>query len=215
MPIDPTRILYQDDALLAVHKRSGELVVKGAGKLQKLPLLDYLKKEYPGLQTLHRLDFDTSGVVVFARSKPVATALKTSLQQWQKTYCTLVAGRVQQETGTITFPLPARNRREKVPAISHYRVLKKFANTTYLEVTITTGRHHQIRRHLQMISHPLVLDSMYGDQRFNRDFTKAYRFRKFFLHAQSVVLPHPVTSEDLTIEAALPSVFKKILTMLG
>ena len=69
MPLDPTRILFQDQHLLAVNKLSGELVVAGKGKVEKLPLLDFLKKDFPGLRAVHRLDFETSGVVLFARTK--------------------------------------------------------------------------------------------------------------------------------------------------
>src|SRR3989338_8998204 len=108
MSISSDRILYLDDALLAVNKRSGELVVRGAGEVGKLPLLDFLKKDYPGLQTLHRLDFETSGVVLFARNSAVAKqVLASKFDGWKKIYGLLVMGRVKKR-GVIDMPLSAR-----------------------------------------------------------------------------------------------------------
>src|SRR3989338_5523593 len=161
MRIDPRRILYDDEHLLAVNKLSGELVVKGAGEVGKLPLLDFLKKDYPGLQTLHRLDFETSGVVLFARNKKVAAFVKESkFAGWKKVYQTLVVGRPR-ERGEIRLKVPARDGRELVDALTTYHVLKTVGDISYIECEIGTGRHHQIRRHFANIGHPLVLDDVY------------------------------------------------------
>lgn len=216
MSISRDRILYKDDAMLAVNKLTGELVVKGAGNVQKLPLLDFLKKEYPGLHPLNRLDFETSGIVLFARNKKIlADVLSGKFRGWKKTYRTLVAGRIAQEHGQITFPLPARIKGEgNVPAITRYQVLERFVNSSYVEVGIETGRHHQIRRHFAMIKHPLVLDQVYGNEKFNRTFTKEFGFRRFFLHAWKVTFPHPVTGKEIMVEASMPKVFQDVLTKL-
>ena len=233
MSIHKERILYEDDHLLAVNKLSGELVVKGAGEVGKLPLLDFLKKDYPGLQTLHRLDFETSGVVLFARSKKVAAAIKESkFAGWKKMYRTLVVGRPR-ERGEIRIPLPVRSRtpfvsraswfdrahhdtkgvrEELVDALTTYRVLKTLGDICFVECDIGTGRHHQIRRHFAGIGHPLLLDDVYGDKVFNRRFTKASRYRKFFLHASTLSLPHPVTGKNIHIEAPLPRAFEEVVS---
>src|SRR3989338_10725232 len=109
MGIDPRRILYSDEHLLAVNKLSGELVVRGKGAVGKLPLLDFLRRQYPGLRAVHRLDFETSGVVVLARTRAVLQSiLNKKFDQWEKVYVTLVAGRLQRE-GVIRFALPARS----------------------------------------------------------------------------------------------------------
>ena len=210
--IDRRRILFSDDSLLAVNKLSGELVVAGAGKSDKLSLLDFLRKDYPGLKPLHRLDFETSGVVIFARTKKVAEAVLTSkFNGWKKTYVTLVAGRMPRPSGVIRTPLPARGE-GVVPAETVYRVLEVFANSCLVEADIETGRHHQIRRHFESIGHPLLLDEEYGNKAINRVFTREFHLRRLFLHAVSVLLPHPVTGERMKFTAPVPDDMRRWLT---
>lgn len=217
MPISRDRILYCDDAILAVNKISGELVVKGSGKVQRLPLLDFLKKEYPGIHPLNRLDFETSGIVLFARNKKVlADCLVSKFRGWKKTYRTLIAGRMDRNKGEIKIPLPARNKSEgNIPATTRYRVIARFANTSDMEVEIETGRQHQIRRHFSLIKYPLVMDDVYGNEKFNRMFCRNTGFRRFFLHAWKVSFPHPATGAILTIEAPLPRPFMEVLKELN
>lgn len=216
MPISRDRILYCDDFILAVNKLSGELVVKGSGKVQKLPLYDFLRKEYPGIHPLNRLDFETSGIVLFARNKKVlADVLESRFTGWKKIYRTIVMGRIDRDQSQITIPLPSRIKtEEKIPAVTRYRVLHRFANCTEVEAEIETGRHHQIRRHFQLIKHPLVLDEIYGDKRFNRKFAQQMKYRRFFLHAWKVVFPHPVTGKEISIEAPMPRPFEEVLKKL-
>lgn len=222
--MDPKRILYCDEHLLGVNKLSGELVVKGAGEVGKLPLLDFLKKDYPGLQTLHRLDFETSGVVLFARNKKVAATVKESkFSGWKKVYRTLIVGRPK-ISGIIEIPLSVRNQHKchgekniargdtKVPAVTRYKVLKFLGDISYVECEIEMGRHHQIRSHFAMIGHPIILDDVYGDRKFNQRCTRATGYRRFFLHAYSLDLPHPVTGEKIYIEAPLPRAFEEVLS---
>ncbi|MDD4287603.1 MAG: RluA family pseudouridine synthase [Candidatus Peribacteraceae bacterium] len=214
MSLSSFRLLFKDDSLLAVNKLSGELVVAGAGTSEKLSLLDFLRKEYPGLKPLHRLDFETSGVVVFARTKQVAEAVVTSkFNGWKKTYLTLVSGRMPRQEGVIRTPLPARGK-GVIPALTTYRVLGVFANSCLVEADIETGRHHQIRRHFASIGHPLLLDEEYGNKGINRVFTREFHLRRFFLHAAKLSFPHPVTGKTLTIEAPLPRVFEGVLKQL-
>ena len=212
MAINPGRILHVDDALLAVHKLSGELVVRGKGPIEKLPLLDFLRKDYPGVRPLHRLDFETSGVVVFSRRKDVlASVVESKFAGWTKVYRAILMGDVQRREGEISTPLPSRETKELVPAHTRYKVLERLHNATYVEAVIEKGRHHQLRRHFASIGHALALDTVYGNDKFNRSFTRKYRFKRFFLHAYSVTLPHPLTGERLTITAPMPSVFEEAL----
>jgi RluA family pseudouridine synthase len=214
MPIAPDRILYEDEHLLAVNKLSGELVVKGAGAVHKLPLYDFILKDYPGLKVLHRLDFETSGIVLFAKSKDVeAKVLNTKFEQWNKTYQTLVMGRINRPSGAIRKKLPARGR-GVVDAETLYTVLDVFANSTFLEAVITTGRFHQIRKHFAGIEHPLVLDKEYGHPKFNQLFKQELGYNKFFLHAIKLEFPHPVTGKDMVIEAPLPKAFAGLIKKL-
>lgn len=214
MSISSDRILYEDDHLLAVNKLGGELVVKGKGKVQKLPLFDFIKEDYPGLRVVHRLDFDTSGVVLFAKDKNTeAKILNNKFEQWEKHYVTLVMGRIERKSGAIRKKLPARGK-GFVEAETLYTVLDRFANSTYLECVITTGRHHQIRRHFAGINHPLVLDKEYGHGKFNQLFRQELGFSKMFLHAKTLRFPHPVTGEQVTIEAPLPKPFAACIKLL-
>ena len=212
--ISADRILYEDDHLLAVNKRSGELVVRGRGAVGKLPLLDLLRQHYPGLRAVHRLDFDTSGVLLFARTQQVAQRIKEQhFLGWEKAYRTLVAGCIARDTGVIRAPLPARTGGE-VSALTRYRVLARFAVGTYIEAVIETGRQHQIRRHFASIGHPLLLDHLYGDHRLNAMFTRTFGYHRFFLHASSLAFLHPITGERVRVEAAMPRVFEQVLAAL-
>jgi 23S rRNA pseudouridine1911/1915/1917 synthase len=118
---------------------------------------------------------------------------------------------MKNKVGTINWKLPARTREELVEAVSHYRVIELFPHATFVEVDIDTGRKHQIRQHLKHIGHPLLLDPLYGDPRLDRAFKKHHKFRRFFLHASKLVFPHPVTGKTLTVTAALPQAFERVL----
>lgn len=214
MSISHDRILYEDEHLLAVSKLPGELVVKGKGQVGKLPLFDFLKADYPGLRVLHRLDFDTSGVVLFAKTKEAeASVLNKKFDQWEKIYTTLVMGRIFKKSGAIRTKLPARGR-GFVPAETLYTVKAVYGNSTLIECSITTGRHHQIRRHFASINHPLVLDKEYGHPKFNQLFRQELGFSKMLLHASRLSLPHPITRKMVTIEAPLPKPFAACIKTL-
>lgn len=214
MPIARDRILFEDEHLLAVNKLSRELVVAGAGKMEKLPLLDFLKKDHPGLQTIHRLDFETSGVVVFAKTRAVLSSiLDTNFAGWEKKYQAIVAGGLSGK-GEIDLKLPSRETKEQIEAKTLYRVIKAYKGATHVEATIVSGKHHQIRRHFAMIKHPLILDDEYGDVKTNRDLSKRLKFSHFFLHASSVTFPHPVSGEVVHIDAPLPGAFTAVLKKL-
>ncbi len=212
---DASRILFQDDHLLLANKRAGELTVAGAGKMQKLPLLNHLEKEFGKLEALNRLDFETSGVVAFAKTNAAAEAVKNSKHKgWKKTYLALVDGIPLKSEGTISKPLPARSDGTLVPAETRYRVKEAFGGCSLLEVSIATGRMHQIRQHLNMVGHPLLLDSEYGDADTNRAFGKDSGYHRFFLHSWKLSLPHPVTGQPVDVEAPLPKPFEAVLKWL-
>lgn len=212
MPIDTHRILFEDDWFLAVTKLSGELVVKGKGKVDRLPLLDYLRKQYPTLHALHRLDFETSGVTVFTKTKGILeTVLDTKFMGWKKKYFALVLGTPKRRSGLIELALPSRTDGEKVPATTHYSVDESFIDVSLVACEIESGKRHQIRRHLSMIGHPLILDSLYGNEKANRAFAKFLKMNRFFLHASSVSFTHPVTEKAVFVESSLPMTFERVL----
>lgn len=214
MSINPRRILFEDEHLLAINKLPRELVVKGQGKVEKLPLLDFLRAEYPNLKPVHRLDYETSGIVLFAKDpKALQVFIETNFADVQKYYQALVAGRPTKE-GVIQKPLPSRGG-SMVEATTEYEVLRFFANSAYVEAKMHTGRYHQIRRHFAKIGHPLLLDQEYGLEKYNKVFYREFGYRYFFLHASRLVFIHPITNEMLDIKASLPSQFKKIIDILS
>jgi len=215
MSIDANRILYNDQWLLAVTKLGGELVVKGKGKIQRLPLLDFLRKDYPGLSPIHRLDYETSGVVLFAKTKnTLKTIVESKFAGWKKTYLAIVTGVPRQKSGDIRIPLPARSGTGNVECLSHYKILEVFRGCSLLEVSFERGQKHQIRRHLSMIGHPLILDELYGDEKINRRFMKFLKMQRFFLHASTVEFPHPVQGTLLTVSSEPPHSFTSVLKKL-
>lgn len=215
MPIDKGRILYEDQWLLAVTKLSGELVVKGRGKIQKLPLLDFLRKDYPTLAPIHRLDYETSGIVVFAKTKKtLQTILESKFAGWKKTYLAIVAGSPHRNIGDVDIPLPARSGTGNVPALTHYTVKDRFRGCSLVEVSFERGQKHQIRRHMSMIGNPLILDDVYGDDKPNKVFGKFLKMKRFFLHASRVEFVHPVTAKQIVIESPMPHTFIAVLKKL-
>lgn len=219
MSIAPDRILFEDEHLLIVNKLAGELVVAGGkdeGRSEsKLPLFDFLRKDYPGLRVLHRLDFGTSGILVFARSAEAAAKVRDGkFQGWQKRYCALVAGKMVRRVGVIEKPLRARTHEGLVPAMTRYRVLATYPEATYIEASIETGRKHQIRQHFASIGHPLLLDPLYGDRKKDSAFRRRLHYRRFFLHASSLTFPHPVLGSMVRVTAPLPVHFETALRLL-
>lgn len=213
--VSPDRILYQDDQLLIVNKLAGELVVAADGKGDKEPLYDFLHKTRPGLRVVHRLDFGTSGVIVFAKNADVVTTIREGkFKDWKKTYKTLVAKPMKNKVGTINYKLAARTKKELVDATSHYKVLEIFEHATFVEVQIDTGRKHQIRQHMKHIGHPLLNDPIYGDPRLDRAFKKHHKYRRFFLHASALEFPHPVTGKMIKVSAPIPKAFEDVLGQL-
>jgi 23S rRNA-/tRNA-specific pseudouridylate synthase len=133
---------------------------------------------------------------------------------WKKTYHALVAGEFQKQSGTIQKDLPARTRELLVPAVTHYRVLQSFPHVSYVEARIETGRKHQIRRHFAAIGHPLLLDPLYGERKADAAFQRRFHYRRFFLHAYSLMFPHPTTGAAISVETPLPPAFEEVLAKL-
>lgn len=220
MPINPRRILYIDDHLLIINKMPRELSVavdergdeaeKGA-----LSLFDFLKGEYPGLRVLHRLDYGTSGAIAFGRSAEVVRTVRDGkFPGWAKRYWALVGGSLKVQKGTIDQPLKARTHEGSVPAVSHFHVRESFGVASLVEVQIDTGRKHQVRQHLKAIGHPLLFDPLYGDKKADGKFRKHIPSRYFYLHAEYLALPHPITGVPLAVHAPLPHSFAEILDVL-
>jgi len=209
----PIEILYQDAAVIAVNKPAGLTVHAGAGQHDGT-LVNRLVHHFQGLSQLggeerpgivHRLDKDTSGVLLVARTDAAhrALAAQFSGRTVEKVYLALVNGRIKDDTGRITKPIardPVRRIRMTArlatgrEAITEYRVRQRWEKFTFLEVRIKTGRTHQIRVHMASLGHPVAGDRLYG----------APPAARLFLHAWKIAFTSPATGKAVTVEAPLP-----------
>jgi 23S rRNA pseudouridine1911/1915/1917 synthase len=224
-------IVYEDEALLVVNKPAGLVVHPGSGNWQGT-LLNALLHHSPQLAGIpragivHRLDKDTSGLLVVAKTLTSQTDLVRQLQarSVKRDYLAVVQGLVARD-GTVEAPL-GRNPTQRVkmavvsggkPAVTHYTVLEKFAYHTLIRCSLETGRTHQIRVHMQSIGHPLAGDPAYGGRPLNlppslRDAIKA--LGRQALHAERLGLIHPVSGEAMEWRAELPEDMAAFLNVL-
>lgn len=211
----PLEILYQDEHLAVVVKPCGMVVHPAAGNddgtlvnalLYHLDHLSGIGGEMrPGI--VHRLDKDTSGLMLVAKDDQTHAALSAqlSLRQMEKHYRAVVAGRMKEESGVIEKPIDrSRTDRKKMAvdengrwARTEWRVLKEYPDKTLLDVHIITGRTHQIRVHMSSIGHPVLGDPLYG----HRNMPAAHRL---MLHAYSLEFTHPATHERMRFTAPCP-----------
>jgi 23S rRNA pseudouridine955/2504/2580 synthase len=230
-PLDVTKlkVLLEDDWMMAVDKPSGMAVHTGSG-ITGGTVVDYVRA-YLGPKAVrndfaaspaHRLDRETSGVLLVAKRRPAMVHFTDVFTHGKsrKRYVTLAKGRMPKPTGTIDLPLSehqqtaeskARRGVNMQEAITRYRVLRQGSEVALLEVTIETGRTHQIRRHLAAIGHPVAGDKKYGDFTFNRDVRARWGLKRLFLHAQRIEFPHPEHGGKLVVEAGLPPELLEVL----
>lgn len=220
-PAVPFRILFEDDHLIVVDKPAG-LVVHPARGHWEGTLAQALTGRIEGGEDptragiVHRLDKDTSGLLVVARTAEAHRALKASLaaRTMRREYLALVEGRPPARSGTIDAPL-GRDRRHRTrmssdtdrprEARTHFVLERALPSSTLLRVTLETGRTHQIRAHLKSIGHPVAGDPEYGTPgRFGLD--------RQFLHAAGLAFPHPAGGEPVDVASALPRDLEAALT---
>ena len=227
----PLTILYEDADVVVVDKAAGMVVHAGAGHshgtlvnavLHHFGELSSLGGELrPGI--VHRLDRDTSGVLVIARTDRAHRSLARQFhdREVEKTYLALVHGRMRQPTGKIESPLardPSRRTRMTTKiasgrtALTEYRVLEELPAFSYLKVRIGTGRTHQIRAHLASLQRPIVGDRLYGAPGKAAGLPELQRF---FLHAHCLRFRLPSSGEWISIESALPAELRSFLIAAG
>ncbi len=219
-------IVYEDDVLLVVNKPAGMVVHPAAGHTSGT-LVNALLAHCPqvadvgGLERagiVHRLDKDTSGLLVVAKDAATHAELQRQFKHRQvhKTYLALVEGRVQPREGVIEAPVGRDHQDRKRmavvrsgrPAATHYRVVETFRDFTLLEVHPQTGRTHQIRVHLAWMGYPLVGDRVYGRRK------QALLPDRHFLHARQLRFTHPVTGVEVDLIAPLPPELVEVLERL-
>ncbi len=215
-------VLFEDEHLLAIHKPAGVAVHGGSGVSSGV--IEQLRRSRPTarfLELVHRLDKETSGALLLAKKRSALTALQDQFRARDtgKTYAALVFGAWPSNLKVIDQPLhktldAAGERHVRVVDAAHedgrrsitlVKVRQVFAGHTLLDVTIKTGRTHQIRVHLSHAGHPIVGDPKYGDFAANKAFARAQRFARMFLHARDLSFDHPATGERITLAAPLPA----------
>ena len=223
----PLNVVFEDDTLIVIDKPVGLVVHPGSGNWSGT-LLNALLHHSPALRDIpragivHRLDKDTSGLMVVAKTLEAQTDLVRQLQARtvRRVYLALAAGAMKHE-GTVNEPIgrhPSQrikmaivpeNRGGK-PAITHIRILEAFTYTTFVECSLETGRTHQIRVHMAAIHHPLVGDQVYGKHN-----PKLPEFPRQALHATRLGLVHPLTGLKMQWEVPLPADMQQLLEQLA
>jgi tRNA pseudouridine32 synthase/23S rRNA pseudouridine746 synthase len=207
-PDVPLSILYEDREIIVADKPSGLLSVPGKLEGRADCLISRLQKEYWDALLVHRLDCDTSGVMIFARNKKAQGFLGQEFEQRRahKTYIARVAGEVQGEAGRIDLPLCADwpNRPRQMvspehgrPAVTDWQVIGRAPGETRLRLTPLTGRSHQLRVHLLELGHPILGDPIYATG-------PARDFPRLMLHAATLALHHPGTGDWISFAAQTP-----------
>jgi 23S rRNA pseudouridine1911/1915/1917 synthase len=224
-------VVYEDEHILVINKPAGLVVHPGAGNqdgtllnalLAKVPNID----EIPRAGIVHRLDKDTTGLMVVAKTLPAQTGLVEQLQSRSmgREYEALVMGTMV-AGGLVDEPIgrhPTKRTSMAVseagkPAVTHFRVIEKFRAYTHLRLKLESGRTHQIRVHMSHIKHPLVGDALYGGRprlpkHASDKFIDTLRgFTRQALHAAQLSLTHPVSGEALIFKAPLPQDFVELL----
>lgn len=201
-------VLFADDDLLAIDKPEGLLSVSTDDERARTALAVLREQSGGDLWPVHRLDRETSGVLLFARSRATCDRVRAAWSEVQKVYRAVVEGRPDPPVGSIDLPLwEDRNLRVRAgehadarPARTRYATVVSGGGRSLLEVELDTGRKHQIRVHLATIGHPVVGDERYGT-----------RAERLFLHASRLSLPHPRDGRRLLLEAVAPGEFTAAL----
>ncbi|HAU40398.1 MAG: ribosomal large subunit pseudouridine synthase C [Candidatus Peregrinibacteria bacterium GW2011_GWF2_43_17] len=219
----PIKILYEDDYIIAADKPPRMASVPSEGIQLWSTFLGRVQKQYAdkGITPylLHRLDMQTSGVLLFGKKGENRKALEDIFRdaRTEKIYTALLRGVPRGDT--LKFRLSARHGDERIYAETKFDLLKTFkihrGICALVACRILTGRKHQIRQHFAGIGCPVVMDSQYGDERFNRDFRLTYRLGRQFLHAGTIKFFHPFLQKEIKIESPLAIDLKITLKRLG
>lgn len=220
----PLDILYEDDDVIVINKPQGMVVHPAPGHYTDTlvnALLYHCGDSLSGINGImrpgivHRIDMDTSGVIMAAKNNNAHRSLALQLAEHSITrkYNAIVYNNIKEDEGTIDKPLgrnPSDRKKMAVVqggrrAVTHYRVLDRLGKFTYIEAQLETGRTHQIRVHMTYAGHPLLGDSVYGPKK------QPFNLKGQVLHARVLGFVHPVTGEYMEFESPLPEYFQKLL----
>ena len=218
----PLEVVFEDDTLLVVNKPAGLVVHPGSGNWQGT-LLNALLRRVPGLAGIpragivHRLDKDTSGLLVVAKTLTAQASLVRQLQarSVKREYLAVAHGRIARD-GRIEAPIgrhPVKRTKMAVvargrPAVTHYQVLERYAGASLLRLRLETGRTHQIRVHLSALGYPLIGDPVYGKR------SSSITFPRQALHAERLALVHPTTGKAVDWQVEPPADMRELLESL-
>ena len=216
----PLDIVYEDEDIVIINKASGMVVHPASGNYENT-IVNALIYRYNLDDTnvrsgiVHRIDKDTSGLVIVAKNEKTLELLTEMFKnkEIKKTYLAIVDGVINNKSGTINAPITrdVKDRKKMMVgkdgknSITHFYVLKTFKNNTYLSLNLETGRTHQIRVHMAYIGHPITNDKVYGKE--NTSFGQ-------YLHASKLEFIHPITKKEIKVEAELPEEFQEKLKEL-
>ncbi|HEY9035675.1 MAG TPA: pseudouridine synthase [Pseudomonadales bacterium] len=206
---EQVRIVWQDDELMFVSKPSGLLSVPGRNPANRDCVISRIQETYPEARIAHRLDLDTSGLMVLALTAPARAHLGRQFEKraMSKRYIAVVYGHLERESGTVDLPMIAdweKRPLQKIDythgkeAITEYRVLERGDNRTRVLLEPQTGRSHQLRLHMTAIGHPILGCDFYAHD-------EAYGMAsRLLLHAETLTLFHPVSNERITVTDPCP-----------
>ena len=224
----PLDILYEDSDVILINKPKDMVVHPAAGHYTGTlvnALMYHCRGDLSGINgvlrpgIVHRIDKDTTGVLIVCKNDRAHNALAEQLKEHSITrkYRAIVCGNLKEDEGTVDAPIGRHPQDRKKMAIvrsggkravTHYRVLERFGNDTYIECQLETGRTHQIRVHMASLGHPLLGDEIYGRAK------SPFKLEGQTLHAMVLGFIHPTTGEYMEFEAPLPEYFEKLLEKL-
>ena len=225
----PLDILYEDDDVLIVNKPKGMVVHPSAGHYSGTlvnAIMYHCKDTLSGINgeirpgIVHRIDMDTTGSLIVCKNDEAHVNIAQQIKEHSvnRIYVGIVCGNVKEESGTVEgaigrHPIERKkmaiNEKNGKPAITHYKVLERFKNYTYMQFKLETGRTHQIRVHMASIGHPLLGDTLYSSGR-----SPFKHLQGQCLHAKTIGFIHPKTGEYMEYSAPLPEYFEKLLCLL-
>ncbi|MCS3455972.1 23S rRNA pseudouridine(955/2504/2580) synthase RluC [Aeromonas rivuli] len=222
-----SQILFEDDAMIVLNKPSGMAVHGGSGlSFGVIEGLRALRPEARFLELVHRLDRDTSGVLLVAKKRSALRSLHEQLRvkTMRKQYLALVRGQWQPHVKVVNAPLRKNDLQsgERVvrvtadgkPSETRFRIARQFAEATLVECSPITGRTHQIRVHTQHAGHPIACDDKYGEAAFDEKM-RSQGLKRLFLHAWKLTFTHPVDGREVLIEAPLAPELDSFLNKLA
>lgn len=209
-PLEPKfEIMYEDEDMLVLDKQSGLLSVPGRLPEHKDSLYKRILEDYPTAQVVHRLDMDTSGIIIMPLNKATLSHISKQFQARtvSKTYIADVYGTPENKNGSVDLPLifdPPNRPKQKVcyetgkPSLTHYEVIDQGEEFSRVKLTPVTGRSHQLRVHMLALGHPIIGDTLYAHD-------KALKLaNRLHLHAHSLTLRHPSSEQILDFTSPVP-----------